>query len=46
MENLAKQPKDVGKIFFENILYSHLKNIFVEKISSHPNLEVNSFKKI
>ncbi|OFD52332.1 hypothetical protein BWGOE3_03300 [Bacillus mycoides] len=45
MENLAKQPKDVGKIFFENILYSHLKNIFVEKISSHPNLEVNSFKK-
>ncbi|MCC2412275.1 hypothetical protein NST14_02025 [Bacillus sp. FSL W8-0519] len=45
MENFPNQSEEAGKIFFENILYSHLKNIFVEKISSHPNLEVTSFKK-
>ncbi|RST77272.1 hypothetical protein D4T97_001925 [Siminovitchia acidinfaciens] len=36
--------EDIGYIFFENILYSHLKNVFVEKISGHPNLQVNFFK--
>ncbi|MGM0842807.1 MAG: hypothetical protein ACQEWE_18880 [Bacillota bacterium] len=35
----------VGKLFFENIFYSHLKNIFVSKISGHPNLGVDFFRK-
>ncbi|PGM59905.1 hypothetical protein [Bacillus sp. AFS053548] len=39
-----KQINEIGKIFFDNILYSHLKNIFIDKISSHPNLDTNSFK--
>ncbi|WP_342540026.1 hypothetical protein MHI39_19995 [Heyndrickxia sp. FSL K6-6286] len=43
-ENLSSDFEEVGKIFFENILYSHLKNIFVEKISAHPNLKVKHFK--
>lgn len=43
-ENFPNDFEEVGKIFFENILYSHLKNIFIEKISGHPNLEVGRFK--
>lgn len=43
-ENFPDKRNTTGKIFFENILYSQLKNIFIEKISGHPNLEVNSFK--
>ena len=44
MVNFPGEQKITGKIFFENILYSHLKNVFVEKISAHPNLNIEKFK--
>ncbi len=31
-------------IFFENIFYSHLKNIYVDQILGHPNLQIDFFK--
>ncbi len=44
LENFPNRRNITGRIFFENILYSNLKNIFVERIKGHPNLEVNLFK--
>lgn len=44
IEHLPNRQKEIGLIFFENILYSHLKNVFVDKISAHPNLSVEFFK--
>ncbi|MEK5432588.1 hypothetical protein MKY88_17100 [Lysinibacillus sp. FSL R7-0073] len=37
--------KEIGEIFFENIFYSHLKNVFIGEILGHLNLEIESFKK-
>ncbi|MBY0038676.1 hypothetical protein H7U08_19375 [Bacillus cereus] len=34
----------VDKVFFENILYSHLKNVYVNKITAHPSLAIELFK--
>ena len=44
LKKFPDKTKTTGKIFFENILYSHLKNIFVEKISGHPDLSIEFFK--
>ncbi|MBP2080117.1 hypothetical protein [Oceanobacillus polygoni] len=38
--------QEIRKTFFENILYSQLKNVFVDRIESHPDLEVEKFKKV
>jgi hypothetical protein len=38
--------KGIRKTFFENILYTHLKNVYLDKIESTPPLEVEEFKKI
>ncbi|MCM3154485.1 hypothetical protein M3611_20970 [Priestia megaterium] len=45
VQNNSHLKKEVDKIFFENIMYSHLKNIYVNKIATHPSLGVELFKK-
>lgn len=44
IQNFPHNTVELRKIFFENILYSHLKHIYVNKISGHPDLELESFK--
>jgi len=41
-KNGSKRKMD--KILFDNIFYSHLKNVFVCNIESHPNLQSKVFK--
>jgi hypothetical protein len=41
--DISDKPK-LDKILFENILYSDLKNVFIENFDLNPNLDVNVFR--
>lgn len=44
MENHSDKTLIIQSIFFENIFYSHMKNIFIDKIQHGPNLTETNFK--